>query len=420
MVATAALVAMAGCNRATVGDDASERGDPDAAAMALPDPTSPSAVTDPSGTAGAAVTGPTITLAPRTATTAPPARAATTTTRAFAGSRQPPPNLYAATVTGTPAAALAEVVPQVLVANATDGSVTVIDATTLQVSATVAVAAGASRLVPSWDFAGLWALSPGDGVLTPVQVASAATPATVGARVDLAGASELFFTLDGATAVVVADAAQRIDLVDPATWQAVASVPVPHAGLGHGDLSANGRHLYVTASSGWVGKIDLVEHRVAAGLDVVGTPVDVRTSPDGTRLFVADAGRGGVAVLDAEDLHEVDFVPTGRGAHALVFSRDVTKLYVANQLEGSISVFDLAAGAVIATWRLPAGSSPGTGALSTDGGQLWLTAPYRNEVYVVDTTTGRLLRRIATGAGPDGLVYLPQPGRFSLGQGLAR
>jgi len=53
--------------------------------------------------------------------------------------------------------------------------------------------------------------------------------------------------------------------------------------------------------------------------------------------------------------------------------------------------------------------------LSPDGTRLWVSGRYDGAIYVVDTRTGKLLRKIYTGAQPHGLSYFPNPGRFSLG-----
>ena len=71
--------------------------------------------------------------------------------------------------------------------------------------------------------------------------------------------------------------------------------------------------------------------------------------------------------------------------------------------------------AVVATWQIPGGGSPDMGSVSPDGTQFWVTGRYHAEIYVIDTTTGALLKRLRTGAGPHGLTYFPQPGRYSLG-----
>jgi YVTN family beta-propeller protein len=52
---------------------------------------------------------------------------------------------------------------------------------------------------------------------------------------------------------------------------------------------------------------------------------------------------------------------------------------------------------------------------SADGRLLWLSGRYDDEVYAIDTRTGRLRARIPVGRGPDGLCMYPQPGRYSLG-----
>lgn len=52
---------------------------------------------------------------------------------------------------------------------------------------------------------------------------------------------------------------------------------------------------------------------------------------------------------------------------------------------------------------------------SADGRVLWLAGRYDSEVYAIDTTSGRLIRRIAVGSGPHGLAVWPQPGRYPLG-----
>ena len=80
-----------------------------------------------------------------------------------------------------------------------------------------------------------------------------------------------------------------------------------------------------------------------------------------------------------------------------------------------MSVLDASSLAITATWRIPGGGSPDMGGVSADGSQLWLSGRYNSEVYVFDTATGALIRRIKVNAGPHGLLVWPQPGSYSLG-----
>jgi DNA-binding beta-propeller fold protein YncE len=141
----------------------------------------------------------------------------------------------------------------------------------------------------------------------------------------------------------------------------------------------------------------------------------VRLSPDGTTFFVADMASNGVHEIDGEQLRVAGFIPTGRGAHGLYFSRDSKFMYVSNRDEGTIGVIDVRARTVAATWTIPHGGSPDMGGVSADGKVLWLSGRYNAEVYAFDTADGHLLARIPVSKGPHGLCVFPQPGRYSLG-----
>ena len=83
--------------------------------------------------------------------------------------------------------------------------------------------------------------------------------------------------------------------------------------------------------------------------------------------------------------------------------------------QGSVSVVDPATDKVVTTWPIPGGGSPDMGGVSADGSRLWLSGRYDNMVYVFDTATGALIKKIPTVAEPHGLAVWPQPGRYSLG-----
>ncbi|MEX0629812.1 MAG: hypothetical protein WEE67_05165 [Chloroflexota bacterium] len=53
--------------------------------------------------------------------------------------------------------------------------------------------------------------------------------------------------------------------------------------------------------------------------------------------------------------------------------------------------------------------------VSPDGTQLWTANRRADTVVVLDATNGQVLHVIQVGRQPHGLMYFPQPGRFSLG-----
>ena len=299
---------------------------------------------------------------------------------------------------------------RVYVPNSEDGSVDVIDPATYTVVDHFPVGRLPQHVTPAWDLRTLYVDNDLGNSLTPIDPRTGQPRAPVAVE----DPYNLYFSVDGSKAVVVAERLRRLDFRDPRTWQLIKSVPVPHAGVDHADFSADGTTMLVSCEfSGWVVRVDVKAMAVTGELHVGGQPIDVKLAPDGSTFFVANQSRNGVSIIDAANMRETRFVPTGAGAHGLYPSRDGRSLYVTNRKMGTVSVLDFQTGAVTDTWHI--GGSPDMGGVTADGGQLWLSGRYDHVVYVIDTATGRVVKRIPVGAGPHGLSVWPQPGRFSLG-----
>jgi YVTN family beta-propeller protein len=359
-------------------------------------------------------------------------------------------NLYSETDQGKLAPAVAGDPPRVYVPNLQSNDVYVIDPATLKVVDRFRVGINPQHIVPSWDLRTLWVTNNAegrtDGSLTPID------PRTgkAGKPIAVDDPYNMYFSPDGKSAIVVAEALKRLDFRDPKTMALQYSIDVPHcAGINHAEFSIDGRFAIFTCEfAGTVAKIDLVGRKVLGYTQVIqpgrptrvvkgpdgrddvictvwkGMPQDIRASPDGKLFYIADMMADGIHVVDGESLRQVGFVFTGKGTHGLYPSRDGKKLYVANRGsnrihgppagKGSVSVVDFATQKVEATWPVPGGGSPDMGNVSADGKQLWLSGRYDNVVYVFDTTSGAVTR-IPVGKEPHGLTVWPQPGRYSLG-----
>lgn len=337
-------------------------------------------------------------------------------------------NVYSETRAGKLSRAVAGALPRVYVPNRQSNDVSVIDPATLKVIDRFRVGVGPQHVVPSWDLKTLWVTDNAegrtDGSVTPIDP----TTGKPGKSIPVDDPYNMYFTPDGRSAVVVAEALKRLDFRGPKTMALQSSLPVPGcAGINHADFSIDGRFAIFTCEfQARLAKIDFVERKVLRYLKVSkgGMPQDIRISPDGTILFVADLRAGGVLLVDGDRFIEVGFVKTGVGPHGLYPSRDGTKLYVANRGsrrvsgpprgEGSVSVIDFATRKVVAAWPIPGGGSPDMGNVSADGKVLWLTGRYDDVVYAIDTTTGEV-KSVPVGKEPHGLTVWPQPGRYSLG-----
>ena len=340
-----------------------------------------------------------------------------------------PHNIFSETTPSKISHSVADDLPRVYVPNLRSDDVYVIDPAGFRVVDRFHVGRSPQHVVPSWDLRTLWVTNNAegrtDGSLTPIDPRTGKP----GAALPVDDPYNMYFTPDGKSAIVVAEARKRLDFHDPHTMASQGSLDVPECGgINHADYSIDGRYTIFTCEfGGRLAKIDTGDRRVIGYLKLSkgGMPQDVRAGPDGRTFFVADMHADGVFVIDGDNFKEIGFIPTGVGTHGLYPSRDGTKLYVANRgshsvhgarnsKEGSVSVIDFATRKVITRWSIPGGGSPDMGNVSADGRYLWLSGRFDDVVYVFDTANGEV-RKIPVGAEPHGLTVWPQPGRYSLG-----
>jgi YVTN family beta-propeller protein len=373
-----------------------------------------------------------------------------------------PKHMYSEIGAGRMSTAVAGALERVYVPNRAANTVSVIDPNTLKVIDTFKVGINPQHVVPSWDLRTLWVANNAerraDGSLTPIDPLTGKP----GESIKVDDPYNMYWTPDGQSAIVVAEAYKRLDFRDPKTMALKYSIATPDcAGINHADFSIDGRVAFFTCEfNGSLVKVDLVNRRVLGTIKLTqyyarpevlallgepgkkpkkipdpaqlgaticttpGMPQDVRSSPDGRLLYVADMMADGVHVVDGAAFKQVGFVATGVGTHGLYPSRDGKVLYVANRGsnsvrgrpkgKGSVSVIDFATGHVTTTWPVPGGGSPDMGNVSADGKHLWLSGRFDNVVYRFDTTTGAV-DVIKVGLEPHGLTVWPQPGRYSLG-----
>jgi YVTN family beta-propeller protein len=368
-------------------------------------------------------------------------------------------NLYSETASGKWNPVVQGDLERIYVPNLRSNDVYVIDPNELKVIGRFKVGIGPQHIVPSWDLRTLWVTNNAegrtDGSLTPIDPKTGKP----GKAVMVDDPYNMYFSPDGKSAIVVAEARKRLDFRDPQTMAMQYSIDVPGCpGVNHADFSIDGKFAIFTCEfAGTLVKLDMVDRKVLGYLKLQmpatrfkevpgaprvkpgqvwepgesevcrvtrGMPQDIRSSPDGKRFYIADMHADGVHVVDGESFTQVGFIPTGLGAHGLYPSRDGKQLYVANRGShkihgpklgnGGVAVIDFATEKVVARWGVPGGGSPDMGNISPDGRWLWLAARYDDVVYRFDTTNGDV-RQIKVGAEPHGLTVWPQPGRYSLG-----
>ena len=369
-----------------------------------------------------------------------------------------PHNLYSETTAGKLSATVKDHLERVYVPNLRSNDVTVIDPNTLRVVDRFKVGLAPQHVVPAWDLKTLWVANNAErssaGSLTPINPVTGKP----GPAIPVDDPYNMYFTPDGKSAIVVAEAQKHLDFRDPQTMKLQYKIDTPQCpGINHADFSIDGRYAIFTCEfNGTLVKIDLVNRSVMGYLKLAmprtrfkegalpnnpasapfdpsnseictaskGMPQDIRVSPDGKRFYVADMDADGLHVLDGDNFKEIGFISTGIGAHGLYPSRDGKSLYVANRGThkihggphgaGSVTVIDFASEKVRAQWPIAGGGSPDMGNVSADGKWLWLSGRFDNVVYRFDTSNGDV-QQVKVDLEPHGLTVWPQPGRYSLG-----
>jgi DNA-binding beta-propeller fold protein YncE len=312
---------------------------------------------------------------------------------------------------------------RVYVPDSLSDTVTEMDPQTYKIIRTFGAGGQPNHITPSWDGSVLWVNNTGGGSLTPISP-KIGLP---GPPVPVADPYNLYFTPDGHSAMVMAEALRRIDFLDPRTMMLRHSMPVPCSGVNHLDFTADGR--YAVASCEFSGKLLWIDVRARAVVKSLtlgmamsapvtpsgsgySMPQDVRLSANGKIFYVADMAANGIWLINAERFARIRFIHTGAGTHGFLVSRNGQYLYISNRGGGSISVLDFATNKLVHKWRIPGGGSPDMGGISPNGKVMWWSGRFNGVVYAMSTINGRLLAKIPVGAGPHGLCVFPQPGRY--------
>lgn len=336
--------------------------------------------------------------------------------------RHDPIDVYRYAAAGDLSPAVARDPALVYVPNSMGNTVSVISQKTFKVIATFPTGELPQHVTPAYNLKTLYVDNDLGNTLTPIdpQTGKPGTP------IPVEDPYNLYFTPNGEHAIVVEERLQTLAFRNPNTMALEHTMYIPQClGIDHMDFSASGDYAFASCEfAGRMVKIDLHTLRVVKTLELangISSPQDVKLSPDGTVLYVADQAGGGTWEIDPNSFTVIGFLHTGAGAHGLYPSRNAQFLYVSNRAAGSVSVVSFRTRRVVATWTIPPPASPDMGGVSADGKTLWLSGRYNGEVYAINTQTGQLRARIPVGLGPHGLCVWPQPGRFSLGHtGITR
>ena len=201
----------------------------------------------------------------------------------------------------------------------------------------------------------------------------------------------------------------QIALLDTRDWSVSARIQVP--GAARLAFTPDGRQLLASyrvlsdgkETEGGIAIVDLAAPASTPSRVVTGSGAhEVAVDAEGRFAFVTNAGAGTVSVIDLADKQIVHSVRTGRRPVALAYSALARRAYAAAE-DGTVTVISAEPSTPPATIAGP----PGLVALrlTPDGRFLLAASGDAGQVIVADTSTDRIVQRIAIGGQPDAIGF---------------
>jgi YVTN family beta-propeller protein len=198
------------------------------------------------------------------------------------------------------------------------------------------------------------------------------------------------------------------------------------AALSPGNVEQAARAYVSNEDDGTVTVLDVGRLEAVATIAVGKRPRGLALSRDGKRLYIAVSGMpkcpppisdeecaklprerqaDGVVVVDTAALKVLRRIGGATDPERVELSRDDTHLFVTDEDDARLTVFDGARGAVLA--RVRVGREPEGVRASADGRWVLVTSEGDNSVSIVDTRTYAVKHTLSVGARPRDLAFAP-------------
>ncbi|HYL73539.1 MAG TPA: hypothetical protein VEU96_05005 [Bryobacteraceae bacterium] len=145
--------------------------------------------------------------------------------------------------------------------------------------------------------------------------------------------------------------------------------------------------------------------KILARIPVGSNPLKVAVTPDGT-LALVTMYDGGVAFIDTNSNQVIFTLPTGPDVHpsGIDITPDGSQAYVTNYFDtgSSVLVIDIAQRKIVNSIDVP--TFPQSVYFTPDGLLAWVTLPFNNAIYVIDTLTQTIARTLGV-TSPYGMAF---------------
>ena len=166
------------------------------------------------------------------------------------------------------------------------------------------------------------------------------------------------------------------------------------------EFSSDGRRAYIaSAGSNQVVRIDTASKQVSARAHTGSRPWLARLTPNGRLLLVPNHDDSTLEVFDAQTLAPMATIGVAEHPEDVVALPDNSVAFVAAPDAKKISVVDLKRYVLLSNLQL--GGAPHAMILKPDGGELYVTVPDLHEIEIIKTWTAEIAESMLVGLAPE-------------------
>ncbi len=197
-----------------------------------------------------------------------------------------------------------------------------------------------------------------------------------------------------------------VTIIDPKTFRIVGSIPTGQPESHMLILSHDGSRGYTAnVGPGTVSVLDIRARRLIKVIPVSGETQRIAISNDDRWVFTADQKQPRMAVIDTRTLTVARWVPLDGYGYGSAPTRDGRWLLMPVPDKDVVDVVDLGTMQVAHRVELGADADPQEVLIAPDGRTAYVSCTRNNTVAQFDLTSWKVIRRISTGRGTDGLDW---------------
>ena len=158
-------------------------------------------------------------------------------------------------------------------------------------------------------------------------------------------------------------------------------------------------------SRSYVYRVNLASKKIDGVVQVGKTPKYLATTPDGTKLLVANWCSYDLSVVDVASMKQVASVHLGPHPRGIAVTKDSRIAYVA--VMGAAGIAKVNLQNLHVSWIREVGAAPRHVVLSPDESRLYASVNGTGQVVAINTATKKVVRKVRTGQQPRSLAISP-------------